>query len=440
MKLIKYTLRQRIITLMVIFSIILISTFCAIQVRNQLYTITTFNSYRARLSALIVKNNLEKILEQNPPEVTPDILPLLQNTILSLKETKVIEEAVILNKKCGIVTTSGIPLEQLKLKPADYRIVEECAVASKEEKWLIPNVDTIRGVIDLYIPLIKNGEFEYIAKTTFSLGNIQEALKQVYTPILITVITIVLVNILLGSILTKTIVKPINILNDATKKIAGGNLKLKVDIRTRDEIQELGDTFNYMTEALLKMKDRAENANPLTKLPGNNVIREEIDKRISTNRKFVVVYSDLDNFKAFNDKYGIAAGDEAIKVTADIMRESLKKAGSPDDFLGHEGGDDFVLLTIPQRVEDVTKYITEEFDKRVRDLYKKEDLDQGFIIAHARDNTVQKFPIMTISLAGVSNEQRPLVSYGEITNICAEVKKKTKTIQRSVFVLDKRIT
>ncbi|MBI4335558.1 MAG: GGDEF domain-containing protein, partial [Candidatus Omnitrophica bacterium] len=447
----RYTLRQRIITLLIIFSIIFISAFCGVQVKNQLSTITAFNAYRARLSAYIVKNNLEKIVREDaepaaereqtePPASTgsPDIVPLLQQTILSLKQAKIMENAVIFNNKREVVTSSGTALKDMKLNPSDYRIVEECLGAAEKEKWFIPNIDAKRRIIDIYIPIYDNGNPEYVAKAIFSLGNIEDALKQVYLPIIITIVIVVLVNIVLGSILTKTIVKPINILNDATKAIAGGNLKLKVSIKTKDEIEELGNTFNYMTDSLQKMKDRAENANPLTKLPGNNVIHEEISKRINASRKFVVVYSDLDNFKAFNDKYGIAAGDKAIKMTADVMRDSLKKAGGPDDFLGHEGGDDFVLLTTPNKADQITKFICDEFDRRVRDLYKKEDLDTGFIIAHARDGSIQKFPIMTISLAGVSNERRTLSSYGEITNICAEIKKKAKAIPQSVFVLDKR--
>jgi len=435
---VKYTLRQRIVTLLVLFSIIFISAFCAIQVKNQLSTITAFNTYRARLSAFIVKNNLEKIVTEDHPETAKDIRLLLQEGATSLKESKIIENAIIFNKKCELIASSGVSFADLKIKPSDYRIIEEYATASQKGKWLTPNVDPKKGVIELYIPLYKNGDFDYIAKAIFSLGNINDALKQVYFPIIITIVVVVFVNIVLGSILTKTIVKPINVLNDATKAIAGGNLQLKVSIKTRDEIEELGDTFNYMTDALQKMKERAENANPLTKLPGNNVIHEEINKRINANRKFVVVYSDLDNFKAFNDKYGIGAGDKAIKMTADIMRDSLKKLGGPDDFLGHEGGDDFVLLTTPARAEQITKYITDEFDKCVRELYKKEDLETGFIIAHGRDGNIQKFPIMTLSLAGVSNEKRALASYGEITNICAEVKKKAKAIPGSVFVMDKR--
>ncbi|MCM8781615.1 MAG: diguanylate cyclase [Candidatus Omnitrophica bacterium] len=437
----RYTLRLKIVTLLILFSIIFIGAFCVIQIRNQLSALTTFNSYRAKLSAFIIKDNLEKIITDNPLKSVVEISSLLQGALLYLKESEIVENALIFNTKGDIIFTSGVSPEDRKLKPTDYRIAAECVAISEKGKWFIPHIDPIKRIMNLYIPLLTEyRDIEYIVKATFSLGNIEEALKQVYVPIIITIITVIFANILLGSILTTTIVKPINALNKATREIADGNLALKVNIKTKDEIEDLGDTFNYMTEALQRMKETAENANPLTKLPGNNVIHEEITKRIYANRKFVVVYSDLDNFKAFNDKYGIGAGDKVIKLTADIMRESLK-LGSSDDFLGHEGGDDFVLITTPANVEKVTNYITEQFDSRVRNLYKKEDIEQGFIIAHARDGTLQQFPIMTISLAGVSNEKRPLSSYGEITNICAEVKKKVKTLpkMKSVFLLDKRI-
>lgn len=423
---------------MVIFSLIVIAAFCVIQVKNQLSSITTFNLYRARVSALVVKNNLEKTIKEHLTEPSLDIRQSLQTAILSLKETGIIENVVILDKNCEFIVTSGMDLDDMKLRPADYRILKECAEIGQKEKWFIPNIDPKRSAIDLYIPLLKNGDFDYIAKVMFSLGNIEEALRQVYIPIVITIVIVIFLNILLGSILTKTIVKPIDVLNEATKAIAGGNLKLKVNIRTKDEIEELGGTFNYMTEAFQRMKEKAENANPLTKLPGNNVIHEEISRRINASRKFVVIYADLDNFKAFNDTYGIGEGDRVIKLTADILRESLS-SGGPNDFLGHEGGDDFVLIVAPGNAEKITQYIIKEFDRRVRDLYKKEDLGQGFIVANARDGSVQKFPIMTISLAGVSNEKRPLASYGEVTNVCTEVKKKAKAVSRSVFVLDKRI-
>ncbi|MDD5246632.1 MAG: diguanylate cyclase, partial [Candidatus Omnitrophica bacterium] len=156
------------------------------------------------------------------------------------------------------------------------------------------------------------------------------------------------------------------------------------------------------------------------------------------NKQFTVIYCDLDNFKAFNDKYGIASGDEAIKLTAQIFKEAVEKRGSPEDFIGHEGGDDFLLLTEVDKAQEIADYITQEFNKRVRPFYSQEDLDRGFIIAKSRDNVEKQFPIMTISLAGVTNQHRKINSYAEVTNIAAEVKKKAKAIGGSTFVMDKR--
>ena len=187
------------------------------------------------------------------------------------------------------------------------------------------------------------------------------------------------------------------------------------------------------------MKAKAENANPLTKLPGNIVIREEVEKKIKEDKRFLLIYSDLDNFKAFNDKYGIEAGDRAIMLAADIFKEALKKEGDEkNDFLGHEGGDDFLLLTVPERSGKLAEYIISEFDKRIKAVYKKEDLERGYIEAEGRDNMIKKFPTMTISLAGVGNITRKINSYAHLTNIAADMKRVVKEKEGSNFLIDRR--
>jgi diguanylate cyclase (GGDEF)-like protein len=251
-------------------------------------------------------------------------------------------------------------------------------------------------------------------------------------------ILLILINIFLGISLSRLVIGPIKVFNKAAGAIADGSLDLRVKIHTDDELEELAKSFNYMTAELVKMKARAENANPLTKLPGNIVIMEEVERLIKEDKKFTVVYADLDNFKAFNDKYGIHKGDEAITMTGNIFKEAIKNKGNESDFVGHEGGDDFIILTSPESAEAVTDYITHNFDERVKSLYNKEDLDRGHIVAHSREGEVKKFPIMTISLAGVTNQYRPISNYSEITNIVAEVKKKAKNKDGSCFVLDKR--
>ena len=434
---IKTTLQVRITTLMVLFSILFIIVFTAIQARNQLTVMTSYNSYRSRLGAIIVKNKLASLLKD--AMMRSDLSVLFRIAMESLAKENVVDKISIFDTEGNIITSNDpLYLSQKKIISSDFERSCEISKAEAKEKWFSSYVDERSKLVDIFIPLYSDGETRYVAKITYLLGNVQAALKEIYAPIIITVIAVIIANLVLGMILSKTIIHPIKILNLATKDISSGNLNLRIRIKTNDEIQELGETFNEMTVALQKMKERAENANPLTKLPGNNVIREEVEKRIRLNEKFVGIHADLDNFKAYNDKYGISKGDDVIKFTARTLEEALKEKGNTDDFLGHEGGDDFYLVTTPDKAEDVTKHIVSAFDKKIRDFYSREDLELGYILEKSRQGQLTKFPIMTISMAGVSNQTRDISSYAELTNIAVGVKTKAKETKGSIFVLDRR--
>ncbi|MFA6349878.1 MAG: diguanylate cyclase, partial [Candidatus Omnitrophota bacterium] len=431
MSVMKLTLQNRITALMVVSSVIFIGIFTFIQLNNQMAQLNRFNAYRSGLSTMIAKNNLEAIVRQNPQ----DMALAISTGIKDLIDTDMAKDITLFDTDGKIIFSSeGLtPGETVSYKDSNKtELLKELAA---QNKWITSSVDKVRQKIYMYIGLgnEQTGALNYVAKLTLPLASISEALSQVYQPIIFATILVILANILLGYFLSKTVIGPIKILNKVTKIIAEGDLNVRTDIKTEDELEELGNTFNYMTEELIKMKERAENANPLTKLPGNIVIHEVIENRIKQNIKFMVIYCDLDNFKAFNDKYGIAKGDLAIKLTADIFKEAAKQKGDADVFVGHEGGDDFLLVTSPETAQAVADYITSEFDKRVRSLYDDEDLTRGYIIAHARDGSIKQFPIMTISLAGITNAHRTITSYGEVTNIAAEVKKKAKSIEGSTF-------
>jgi GGDEF domain-containing protein len=342
----KLTLQDRINMLIIVSSILFISALTFIQLNNQLNNLTQFNTYQANLSSIIVKNNLETVIRQIPKK---DLTAYLQSSLNTLVETMIIKDAYIFDKKGTVIASTTSSLTGNTVRYKDLSKLSDLEYLLQKEKWFITDIDEKNRRLDIYLTLRANSQqpIEYVAKISFSLGNIQEALLGVYQPVIIATIIIVLANILLGYLLFKTVVGPIKLLNKVTKMIADGNLSVRANIRTNDELQELGSTFNYMTEELVKMKERAENANPLTKLPGNIVIREQIEKQIREKLKFVVIYCDLDNFKAFNDKYGIARGDEAIKLTAEIFKEAISGKGNPEDFIGHEGGDDFILITTP---------------------------------------------------------------------------------------------
>lgn len=147
---------------------------------------------------------------------------------------------------------------------------------------------------------------------------------------------------------------------------------------------------------------------------------------------------DLDNFKAFNDRYGYAMGSEVIKATARIIEEVVSKNGTVGDFIGHIGGDDFVVITSPERYTNICKGVIEAFDKTIPDFYDNEDRTRGNFIGKTRQGHVVTFPLMTISIAVVTNNDRKLAYIAEVGEIAAELKDYAKSLPGSTYVVDKR--
>ncbi len=188
----------------------------------------------------------------------------------------------------------------------------------------------------------------------------------------------------------------------------------------------------------LKRIDRNRWANPLTGLRGNLEIQSEINHRIATKELFAVIYADLDNFKAYNDVYGFSSGDRAIKLTADIVSDCVHTFGTSRDFIGHVGGDDFVIISVPENVNAICESIIKDFDIKILELYSEADKEKGYIVTANRQGTVMQYPIMTISIAVVTNERRKLFNYLQVAEIAAEVKKRSKALSGSVYLKDQR--
>lgn len=432
----KFKLHVRVGVLISAMSLLFIFIFTSIQLNNHIERLTAYNKYRARLSTILVKTTLEMLGKD--VNDTENLAVIFSAAILSFSGEGVVEKISILSESGQVIATNDPIIKEFGEASRDIETYKNLARATGKDSWFYSSINEKTKVIDIYIPLMIGIAKNYIAKLSFSILNIHQAVVDTMVPIILTVVAVILGNLVLGFILLKTVVWPIEIVNDATKQIASGNLDLKVSINTNDEIQELGDTFNEMTVALKKMKNRAEDANPLTKLPGNNVIREEIENRIRRGNKFVAIHVDLDNFKAYNDRYGIGRGDEVIKFTCKVLDNAIRTHGNISDFIGHEGGDDFFIITTPDKADAVTKAIISEFDSGVRSFYSEEDKNAGFIVERNRKGELVKFPIMTISMAGITNQSRVISSYAELTNIAVGVKRKAKEEKISNFVLDRR--
>lgn len=184
-----------------------------------------------------------------------------------------------------------------------------------------------------------------------------------------------------------------------------------------------------------------QSINPLTKLPGNLVINQKILDRLTG--PLAVIYADLDYFKYYNDKYGFNKGDLLIQKTAGLLTRCIKTHGNKSDFLGHIGGDDFIIISTPDKAEILAENICQEFDKTIpREFYNQDDLKSKKIVTQNRQGAWQEFPLITISLAIATNEKRKLDSLPLISQITAELKNYAKTkpggLSNSNYVKDRR--
>ncbi|MFH1618669.1 MAG: diguanylate cyclase, partial [bacterium] len=191
---------------------------------------------------------------------------------------------------------------------------------------------------------------------------------------------------------------------------------------------------------IMRRNFRALSANPLTLLPGGPTIEEEVNRRIRQKEPFAFLYLDIDNFKAFNDACGYVQGDRVIKAFAGLLAEIAHSAGD-SPFVGHIGGDDFVVVSSPGCAEMIAGQAAARFDRLAPSFYSEKDRNRTFITAKDRRGNEQKFPIMTLSISIVTSEKRDLHHYARVADIAAEIKRFLKTMadrKGSIWLQDRR--
>ena len=181
-------------------------------------------------------------------------------------------------------------------------------------------------------------------------------------------------------------------------------------------------------------------ANPLTRLPGNVSINKELEQKINGSEEFAVLYVDIDNFKAINDYYGFESGDNAIKETARILIDAIQTKGTVNDFIGHIGGDDFVIITTSESSEEISKKILADFDSSAPEFFQSKDRLKGFIETKGRDGQIHKFGFPTISIGVVTSLHQNFTHTAQINSLGAEVKSLAKKFPGSKYLYDKRQT
>ncbi|MEJ2690912.1 MAG: diguanylate cyclase [Deltaproteobacteria bacterium] len=248
----------------------------------------------------------------------------------------------------------------------------------------------------------------------------------------------ILLSTAAAAIVNNNIVNAVKKLHVATEMIAQGNFDYRPDIANKDELGDLSIAFSTMATRLKNLEEMYLDASPLTHLPGGVAIENILKKKIEQHKLFAFCLMDIDNFKSYNDHYGYAKGNEIIQKTAEIIEQAANTQGDKDDFVGHIGGDDFVVITLPEKAKKLCETIVAEFDRSIATFYEAEDRKRGFILGKNRQGEEIRFPLASISIAVVSNQIRPLENHIQVGEIAAELKEHVKALPGSSISYDQR--
>ncbi len=190
-------------------------------------------------------------------------------------------------------------------------------------------------------------------------------------------------------------------------------------------------TVKDLLEKVMEMEVfNSRQLNPLTGLPGNLAIEQNFERFIKSEQPHTILYVDLDNFKAYNDTYGFANGDKVIQFVADLLKELVPL----NNFIGHIGGDDFVVILDTYDCAELAGTFIRRFNEGIRAFYHETDLEKGYIYSKNRKGEEEQFPIMSVSVAGVNTRNRLFKDIQELTEYASSLKKLCKLEWKSCYI------
>jgi GGDEF domain-containing protein len=241
--------------------------------------------------------------------------------------------------------------------------------------------------------------------------------------------------LLVAGLLVYSFSTSINKLQKATHRIAAGDFDHDPHILPGDEIGALSQDFMRMAVRLKELEQLSLDASPLTRLPGNIAIERSINRRLRDRTSFVMCYLDLDNFKSYNDRYGYIKASEILKKTGEVIYEAVKRLNDPDAFVGHIGGDDFVVIIDARLAKVACQDIITSFDAMIPAYYSEEDRAAGAIEGIDRYGVPRTFPLISMSIAALTCQPGTYASAAEIATAAAEVKDRVKESAGSNYII-----
>jgi PleD family two-component response regulator len=206
--------------------------------------------------------------------------------------------------------------------------------------------------------------------------------------------------------------------DERSDKLQGLELGADDYITKPFDIEEL----KLRVQGAIKRSERESLTDPRSGLPAGRLIEDQL-RRIIREKGWALLDARLNNFESFKDVYGFVAGDDVLRFTAMLIGEVVDELGTTSDFIGHAGGDNFIIITREQKAEVVKNRLKDRFDQEVQTHYNFMDRQQGFVQAPAADGTTVKVPFMTMSIGIVSPSIQSFADIREITELAAEARR-----------------
>lgn len=201
-----------------------------------------------------------------------------------------------------------------------------------------------------------------------------------------------------------------------------------------DYVTKPFDTDELLARVRTQLRRVQQNfLSPLIGLPGGYQVELAIKHKLTSADPWSILYLDLDNFKAFNDVYGFLTGNDLIRLVGRICQRVVRDYGNPEDFVGHIGGDDYVIITTPERAQNMCCFINTAYKIESRALYHAEDLRRGSISGVDRKGRPYQFPLVSLSIGVVNNQVRRSHTLQEVSYLAAEAKCQAKQSLNNVY-------
>lgn len=212
------------------------------------------------------------------------------------------------------------------------------------------------------------------------------------------------------------------------------NLYDYIIIIKKDHYYGIVTVKDLLEKAIELEVNYAKHLNPLSGLPGNVLIEQKLKDIIENTSEFTILYIDIDNFKVYNDIYGFEHGDKMLLFLTRILNDILQDF--ENIFVGHIGGDDFVVITNRYDVNDICEAIISKFADRINDFYSKDHVKNKCIIAKNRHGELEKYCLVTLSIAGVTNREENYKDIYQLAEKASSIKKKCKLNWENCYMIE----